>query len=162
MHYSFETFLAWLKDKLEGSKFALPALYQPASRIPIDIWRGTSNNTNGNEQSHRNAYRDGKNLLPLAGVMRSMQYDWRALAGIALFQSSGIYSRDQRATHSHRIARAVHRHGELFNLVYFKMRERLTCVYIVHVQKRVIEQAAGSPEKQRSPKKKKKGMYFWP
>ncbi|KAJ8589143.1 hypothetical protein M405DRAFT_768039, partial [Rhizopogon salebrosus TDB-379] len=40
---------AWLKDKIEGTKFALPALYQPNSLIPLEIWRASPSTTNGNE-----------------------------------------------------------------------------------------------------------------
>ncbi|KAG2342174.1 hypothetical protein BDR05DRAFT_949144 [Suillus weaverae] len=29
--------LAWLRDKLDGTKFALPVIYQPASLIPIHL-----------------------------------------------------------------------------------------------------------------------------
>jgi len=30
---------AWLKDKIEGTKFALPALYQPSSLVSLEIWK---------------------------------------------------------------------------------------------------------------------------
>ncbi|KAJ8457091.1 hypothetical protein ONZ45_g18455 [Pleurotus djamor] len=42
---------AWLKDKQEGSKFMLPALYQPLSKIPLHIWKLAPSSTNGNEQA---------------------------------------------------------------------------------------------------------------
>ncbi|KAG1877489.1 hypothetical protein F4604DRAFT_1757844 [Suillus subluteus] len=48
---------AWLKDKVETNKFALPALYRPASFITKDIWRACPATTNGNEQAHRNVNR---------------------------------------------------------------------------------------------------------
>ncbi|KAJ7635342.1 hypothetical protein FB45DRAFT_697507, partial [Roridomyces roridus] len=70
---------AWLKDKLVGSKFALPALYQPRSRIPLEIWKSAPSTTNGNEQAHRNINRDGVNLTMLGAIMRGMQYDARAM-----------------------------------------------------------------------------------
>ncbi|KAG1851301.1 hypothetical protein DFJ58DRAFT_426079 [Suillus subalutaceus] len=53
---------AWLKDKVETNKFALPALYRPTSFITEDIWRACPATTNGNEQAHRNVNRDGVNL----------------------------------------------------------------------------------------------------
>ncbi|KAG2742423.1 hypothetical protein P692DRAFT_20821992 [Suillus brevipes Sb2] len=61
---------AWLKDKLQTNKFALPALYRPASFIPEDIWRACPTTTNGNEQAHRNINRDGVHLTLLRGIMR--------------------------------------------------------------------------------------------
>lgn len=104
-------FTAWLKDKRVSSKFALPALYQPYSLIPYDVWKASPSSTNGNEQSHRNIYRDGVNLTVLAGIMRGMQFDARATTSIKLFDEHGIYPRDQQATHFRRYERSVHRHG---------------------------------------------------
>ncbi|KAG1717601.1 uncharacterized protein EDB91DRAFT_1031249, partial [Suillus paluster] len=77
---------AWLKDKLEGMKFAFPAIYQPASLIPLAFWKAspfrlrdighnTPTTTNGNEQSHCNAYCEGIHLTLLAGLMKGMKYD---------------------------------------------------------------------------------------
>ncbi|KAF7333550.1 hypothetical protein MSAN_02419900 [Mycena sanguinolenta] len=83
---------AWLKDKQIGSKFSIPALYQPASLIPLEIWKSGSSTTNGNEQSHRNINRDGVNLTMLGGIMRGMQYDVRAMGALDLHASRGIYS----------------------------------------------------------------------
>ncbi|KAG1735667.1 uncharacterized protein EDB91DRAFT_1030803, partial [Suillus paluster] len=67
--------LAWLRDKLDGTKFALPAIYQPASLIPMHLWRASPAMTNGNKQAHHNAYREGVHLTLLAGVMKGMRYD---------------------------------------------------------------------------------------
>lgn len=105
-------YTAWLKDKLEGTKFALPALYHPASLIPLDIWKGMTMSTNSGEQQHRNVYRDGVNLTMLAGIIRGMQYDWRAMVSIDLYRTTGIQYRDQPATYTFRIARSVARHGK--------------------------------------------------
>lgn len=113
MSTDFE-FSAWLKDKLEGTKFALPALYQPASLIPLDIWKGMTLSTNSGEQQHRNVYRDGVNLTMLAGIIRGMQYDWRAMVSIDLYRTTGIQYRDEPATYTFRIGRSVARHGEQF------------------------------------------------
>ncbi|KAJ7754676.1 hypothetical protein DFH07DRAFT_868560 [Mycena maculata] len=88
---------AWLKDKRVGSKFALPALYQPLSLIPLEIWKSAPSTTNGNEQAHRNINRDG--------------YDARAMGALELHSSHGIYSRDQTATHFRRLQRSLNRHG---------------------------------------------------
>ncbi|KAJ7256624.1 hypothetical protein C8J57DRAFT_982448, partial [Mycena rebaudengoi] len=98
---------AWLKDKQSGSKFALPALYQPLSLIPLDIWKSAPSTTNGNEQSHRNINRDGVNLTVLGGIMRGMQYDARAMGTLDLYSSEGIYSRDQTATHFRRLQHSL-------------------------------------------------------
>ncbi|KAJ7688326.1 hypothetical protein B0H14DRAFT_2653299 [Mycena olivaceomarginata] len=101
---------AWLKDKRTGSKFALPALYQSHSLIPLEIWKSAPSTSNGNEQSHRNVNRDGVNLTMLGGIMRGMQYDARAMGALELHASQGIYARDQTATHFRRQQRSVNRH----------------------------------------------------
>ncbi|KAJ7848967.1 hypothetical protein B0H14DRAFT_2582749 [Mycena olivaceomarginata] len=106
---------AWLKDKQVGSKFALPALYQPASLIPLEIWKSAPSTTNGNEQSHRNVNRDGVNLTMLGAIMRGMQYDARAMGALELHASQGIYSRDQTATHFRRLQRSLNRHGNVYS-----------------------------------------------
>ncbi|KAG1814626.1 uncharacterized protein BJ212DRAFT_1242882, partial [Suillus subaureus] len=66
---------AWLKDKIEGTKFTLPALYQPNSLIPLEIWKALPTTTNSNEQAHRNVNRDGVGLTLLGGIMRGFHYD---------------------------------------------------------------------------------------
>ncbi|KAJ7788049.1 hypothetical protein B0H14DRAFT_2398806 [Mycena olivaceomarginata] len=112
---------AWLKDKRTGSKFALPALYQPHSLIPLEIWKSAPSTSNGNEQSHRNVNRDGVNLTMLGGIMRGMQYDARAMGALELHASQGIYARDQTATHFRRQQRSVNRHGELLCRIIFRV-----------------------------------------
>lgn len=112
--------LAWLKDKRIGSKFALPALYQPMSLIPLEIWKSAPSTTNGNEQAHRNINRDGVNLTMLGGIMRAMQYDARAMGTLELHSSQGIYSRDQTATHFRRLQRSLNRHRNYsFDIIMF-------------------------------------------
>ncbi|TDL13756.1 hypothetical protein BD410DRAFT_720612 [Rickenella mellea] len=106
---------AWLDDKLTGSKFAFPAIYQPVSKIPIEVWRASPATTNGNEQAHRGINRDGVNLTLLAGIMRGMQYDARAIKSIVSFAEVGIHSRDQTSTHFYRTSRAVGRQGSSFS-----------------------------------------------
>ncbi|KAJ7825992.1 hypothetical protein B0H14DRAFT_2368572, partial [Mycena olivaceomarginata] len=106
---------AWLKDKQVGSKFALPALYQPASFIPLEIWKSAPSTTNGNEQSHRNVNWDGVNLTMLGAIMRGMQYDARAMGALELHASQGIYSRDQTATHFRRLQHSLNRHGNVYS-----------------------------------------------
>ncbi|KAJ7328383.1 hypothetical protein DFH08DRAFT_815884 [Mycena albidolilacea] len=99
---------AWLKDKQVGSKFVLPALYQPASLIPLEIWKSASSTTNGNEQSHRNINRDG---VVEPDDARSNNA-W-AMGALELHASQGIYSRDRTATHFRRLQRSLNRHGNL-------------------------------------------------
>ncbi|KAG2049662.1 hypothetical protein BDR06DRAFT_845566, partial [Suillus hirtellus] len=65
----------WLKDKIEGTKFALPALYQPNSLIPLKIWKASPTTTNGNEQAHRNINHDGVGLTLLGGIMPGFHYN---------------------------------------------------------------------------------------
>ncbi|KJA22509.1 hypothetical protein HYPSUDRAFT_215715 [Hypholoma sublateritium FD-334 SS-4] len=100
---------AWLKDKRFGSRFALPGIYQPASYIPYEIWKAAPTSSNGNEQGHRNVYRDGVGLTILGGIMRGMQFDARAETSCQLFEDQGIYSRDHQSTHFRRYERAVDR-----------------------------------------------------
>ncbi|KAJ7633292.1 hypothetical protein FB45DRAFT_1148985 [Roridomyces roridus] len=102
---------AWLKDKISGNKCALPALYQPASLIPLEIWKSAPSTTNGNEQAHRNINRDGVNLTMLGAIMRGMQYDARAIGSLELYSTKGIYSRDQISTHFRRLQCSLNRHG---------------------------------------------------
>ncbi|KAF5382081.1 hypothetical protein D9615_004312 [Tricholomella constricta] len=100
---------AWLNDKRTGSKFVLPAVYQPMSLIPIQFWKASASTSNGNEQAHRNINRDGINLTMLAGIMRGMQYDGRAMASLELHASLGVNARDQAATHYRRMMTSVGR-----------------------------------------------------
>ncbi|KAF8590817.1 hypothetical protein K439DRAFT_1657169 [Ramaria rubella] len=97
----------WLKDKEAASGFSFAAIYRPASKIPLDVWKASPSTSNGNEQSHRNVNRDGTKLTMLAGIMRGMQYDSRAMRGLEVLQKHGIHTRDQHATHFRRAARTV-------------------------------------------------------
>ncbi|KAF8997410.1 hypothetical protein BDQ17DRAFT_1429090 [Cyathus striatus] len=99
---------AWLKDK-KKAKFVIPAIYQPASLIPLEIWQASASSTNGNEQAHRNINHDGINLTLLGGIMRGMQYDFYVHSSINLHSSQGIYMRDQLATEFHRSNTSVSR-----------------------------------------------------
>jgi hypothetical protein len=73
----------------------------------------------------------------LAGIMRGMQYDSRAMAGLRLLEKHGIYSRDQQATHYRRAARAIVRSGESAWLNRSKVC--LISVCTGAVQKRTID-----------------------
>ena len=111
-HENKLSWIAWLKDKIESTKFALPALHFPHSLIPRDIWKACPTTTNGNEQSHRNINRDGTNLTVLSGIMRGQEYDDRTEASININKTYGINPRDSAATPSWRILRAVSRQGK--------------------------------------------------
>ncbi|KAF9231054.1 hypothetical protein BU15DRAFT_29339, partial [Melanogaster broomeanus] len=100
---------AWLKDKIDGTKFALPALYFPKSLMPADFWKACPTTTNGNEQAHRSINRDGVHLTLLGGVMRGQDYDERAASSIDIHQTYGINTRDRGSTHTRRASRAVSR-----------------------------------------------------
>lgn len=156
-----ETITAWLKDKLETNKFALPALYQPASLIPLAIWKGTTLSTNSAEQQHRNIYRDGVNLTMLAGIIRGMQYDWRAIASIDIYRTTGIHHRDQPATYLFRITRSMKRHGK-----HSCVSQLATILMMIsaNVQRRVNEQAATTSQAPPSSQKNgaaKAGEFVW-
>ncbi|KIJ35151.1 hypothetical protein M422DRAFT_262714 [Sphaerobolus stellatus SS14] len=99
--------LAWLKEKQEGSPFALPALYQPLSKIPLDIWKASPTTLNGKEQAHHSINRDGVKLTMLAGIMRGMQYDARAMRALVVLLEYRIHTRDQAATHFRRLLRQL-------------------------------------------------------
>ena len=100
------------------SKFALPAIYWPMSKIPLDIWKAAPSTTNGNEQAHRNVNRDGTQLTLLAGVMRGMQYDVRAIQSLVNNKEDGIRPRDEVVTHHRRKVRAVTRKGKLKSIIW--------------------------------------------
>ncbi|KAF8574781.1 hypothetical protein K439DRAFT_1624082 [Ramaria rubella] len=101
IHQGGKKAIDWLKNKESAGGFALAALYQPLSKIPMDIWRASPSTPNGNEQAHRSINRDG--------IMRGMQYDSRAMSGIELLCKRGIPSRDQPPTHFWRAVRAISR-----------------------------------------------------
>lgn len=101
-----------MHDKEIGSQFVIPAIYQPASHIPLDIWQACPSTSNGNEQAHRNVNRDGTGLTLLAAIMRGMHYDKRAMAAVDLMHCSGIHQTDQPPTYFRRAGRALLRQGE--------------------------------------------------
>ncbi|KAF8582118.1 hypothetical protein K439DRAFT_1511983 [Ramaria rubella] len=92
----------WLKNKESAYGFAIAALYQPASKIPIEVWKASPSTSNGNEQAHRSINQDGVKLTMLAGIMHGMQYDSRAISGLELLRMYGISTRDQLQTHFRR------------------------------------------------------------
>ncbi|KIJ25141.1 hypothetical protein M422DRAFT_273917 [Sphaerobolus stellatus SS14] len=87
----------WLKDKEKGTPFMLPGLYQPISKIPLEIWCASPHTTNGNEQAHRSVNRTGIKVSPLAAVMHGMQYDFHAM--YAVRDGLTIQTRDQLSAH---------------------------------------------------------------
>ncbi|KIJ30983.1 hypothetical protein M422DRAFT_267398 [Sphaerobolus stellatus SS14] len=52
----------WLKDKLVADRYALTGICCQMSLIPVESWKAGPNTTNGNEQAHRDANRDGIRL----------------------------------------------------------------------------------------------------
>jgi len=101
----------WLEDKESANGFALAGIYRPASLIPLEIWKASPNTTNGNEQSHRNIYRDGTKLTLLAGCLRGKQYDYRHLVSKRLLDEHDIHTRDRLPTYYGRARRAIVRSG---------------------------------------------------
>ncbi|KAF8584190.1 hypothetical protein K439DRAFT_1660868 [Ramaria rubella] len=99
----------WLKNKESAGGFALAALYQPLSKIPMDIWKASPSTSNGNEQAHHSINCDGVRLTMLADIMRGMQYDSRVMSGIKLLCKQGIPSRDQPPTHFWQAVQAISR-----------------------------------------------------
>ncbi|KAL4063524.1 hypothetical protein J3A83DRAFT_4192498 [Scleroderma citrinum] len=82
---------AWLKDKITGTKFALPALYFPKSLIPCDIWKACPTTTNSNEQSHHNINHNGTSLTILGGIMHTQDYDDQMDTSINMHATYGIH-----------------------------------------------------------------------
>ncbi|KIJ53274.1 hypothetical protein M422DRAFT_242411 [Sphaerobolus stellatus SS14] len=82
----------WLKDKEKGSPFAIPALYRPRSKIPLEIWKASPSTSNGNEQAHRSINRDGTKLSMLPGIFLGKYNDHRAMQGAMHFEKHGIHS----------------------------------------------------------------------
>ncbi|KAF8590401.1 hypothetical protein K439DRAFT_1510988, partial [Ramaria rubella] len=98
---------AWMNDKEIGSPFVILAIYQPASKIPLEIWQSAPLTSNGNEQAHRNINRDGTGLMLLAAIMRGLQYDVRAVRSVGLMCEAGIHQRDQEPSYFRRVGRSV-------------------------------------------------------
>ncbi|KAF8573740.1 hypothetical protein K439DRAFT_1624842 [Ramaria rubella] len=97
----------WLKNKQSAGGFALAALYQPASKISIEVWKALPSTSNSNKQAYRSINRDGVKLMMLAGIMHGMQYDSHAMTGLKLLSTYSISSRDQQPTHFRRAARVI-------------------------------------------------------
>lgn len=121
---------AWLKDKIEGTKFALPALYQPNSLIPLEIWKASPTTTNGNEQAHRNINRDGVGLTLLGGIMRGFHYDENISTSLDLFDAFGINSSDRLSTHAYRAKRALARQVRHTNSLPSQGNTSFACVHL--------------------------------
>ncbi|KAF8520313.1 hypothetical protein JB92DRAFT_3082143 [Gautieria morchelliformis] len=103
---------AWLEDKTVSSPFVIPAIYQPANKIPLAIWQASPSMSNGNEKAHCNVNRDSTYLTLLAAIMRGLQYDEHAVAALQLMDTAGIHPRDQLPTEYRRAGRAVLRQGQ--------------------------------------------------
>lgn len=99
----------WLEDKITGSPFALPAIYRPKSKIPLDHWLAANYTTNGIEQKHADLNRDGKGLSLLSGIMLGFQYDARSLQAQAITTTFLMFPRHKEASISARLQLAVRR-----------------------------------------------------
>ncbi|KAG8988603.1 hypothetical protein FRB90_002658, partial [Tulasnella sp. 427] len=99
----------WLYDKEVSAPFALPALYQPLSRIPLERWLAARSTTNGIEQTHHNYNIDGINLTLLGGIMHGYQYDARAISGQDLSLSTLILPTYNPSNHLSRAQTALRR-----------------------------------------------------
>ncbi|KAG8927110.1 hypothetical protein FRC02_008453 [Tulasnella sp. 418] len=97
----------WWNDKESGSPFAIPALYQPASKIPSDIWLAGQSNTNGIEQAHHNINLEGKGLTLLGGIMVGLQFDACALSRHISTIENAMSNRYRNATHYMKAERAL-------------------------------------------------------
>ncbi|KAG8957771.1 hypothetical protein FRC00_003541 [Tulasnella sp. 408] len=101
----------WLEDKITGSPFALPGIYRPKSKIPLDHWLAANYTTNGIEQKHADLNRDGKALSLLSGIMLGFQYDARSLQAQTITATFLMFPRHKEATVSARMQLAIRRQG---------------------------------------------------
>ncbi|KAF8574792.1 hypothetical protein K439DRAFT_1665328 [Ramaria rubella] len=98
---------AWMNNKEIGSPFVIPAIYQPARKIPLEIWQSAPATSNGNEQPHRNINRDGTGLMLLAAIIWGLQYDVHAVRSVGLMREAGIHQRDQELSYFRCAGRSV-------------------------------------------------------
>ncbi|KAF8587793.1 hypothetical protein K439DRAFT_1544859 [Ramaria rubella] len=96
-----------MNDKEISSPFVIPAIYQLASKVPLEIWQSAPSTSNGNEQAHRNINRDGTGLTLLATIMHGLQYDVRAVRSVGLMREAGIHQRDQEPSYFRRAGCSV-------------------------------------------------------
>lgn len=112
----------WLHDKEVSAPFALPALYQPRSHIPLERWLAARSTTNGIEQTHHQYNIDGVGLTLLSSIMHGYQYDARALSRQDLSLSALILPTSLSSNHLNRAQTALRRQGQ-FELVLLSGRE---------------------------------------
>lgn len=82
--------------------------------MPLESWKAAPSTSNGNEQAHRNIYRDGTMLTLIAGIVHGLQFDARALRNVKLFTDESIQPRDRTSTHFQRVMRGIKNKGSLF------------------------------------------------
>lgn len=147
----------WLHDKLSSSPFAFPAIYRPNSHIPLDVWRAGPESTNGNEQAHRNIYRDGTGLTMLAAIMRGLQYDRRIQQSMEVYSRFGVYYHDTLPTTSSRIQMSVDRQRMFFlchiifiRLIWFD----LLCLLQLSIKRRKLKEYGNAPKKSNKMRKR--------
>ncbi|KIJ34383.1 hypothetical protein M422DRAFT_263521 [Sphaerobolus stellatus SS14] len=88
----------WLNDKLAAEGFALAGICRQRSLNPVESWKAAPNTTNGNEQAHRDANRNGVHLSLFAGIMRILQYDSRKKKLINITTQTDIPVCDNHST----------------------------------------------------------------
>jgi hypothetical protein len=111
------TCIDWLQDKTTGAPFALPALYHPRSKMPLDIWYAGKSNTNGVEQSHRCANRDGTSLSLLGGIEHGRVHDFEEWAGYDLKHLEGINERYQPHNANSQVSLSLKRKGKFHQII---------------------------------------------
>ncbi|KAF8581881.1 hypothetical protein K439DRAFT_1618693 [Ramaria rubella] len=126
--------LAWMNDKEVGSPFIIPTIYQPASKIPLEVWKAAPSTSNGNKQAHHNVNRDGMGLTLLAAIMRGLQYDVRAVRSVGLMREAGIHQRDQQPMYFRRVGRSVLRSSKSHSTPWheFLMFNNLTQLDVIN------------------------------
>ncbi|KAG1819692.1 uncharacterized protein BJ212DRAFT_1298130 [Suillus subaureus] len=121
---------AWLKDKIEGTKFTLLALYQPNSLIPLEIWKASLTTMNGNEQAHRNVNHDGVGLTLLGGIMQGFHYDENISTSLDLFDAFGINSSDCLSTHAYCAKCALAQHVRHTKSLLSQGNASFACIHL--------------------------------
>jgi hypothetical protein len=149
--------LRWRLGHLSDARFVIPAIYHPASLIPLNHWLASPSSTNGNEQPHQNINRDGIDLTLLEGIMRRMHYDFRAMTSIMLHKTQGIYGHNQYSTDYRRSQTSISQQGELSSVENWAM----TDLFQYPFNAKWLKKTHRKRESSRNQQPGRKGCRYW-
>ncbi|KAK0464267.1 uncharacterized protein EV420DRAFT_1475775 [Desarmillaria tabescens] len=98
----------WLDDKI-NSGFALEAMCQAKSKIPLDIWCTSSPSTNLSEALHADVNREGIQCLLVGAICRGHHYDLMHLKAQQVHSTMGILSCNNPTNYMLRESRSLQR-----------------------------------------------------